>query len=45
MSNKKEILQDYLKTKVKPVFDKLIARLLIDKPDNVYTYSIDWLSE
>lgn len=29
--------------KVKPIFDELIARLLIEKPENVYSWSISWL--
>ncbi|CAK92908.1 unnamed protein product (macronuclear) [Paramecium tetraurelia] len=45
MSSKKTATLDYITTKVKPVFDQLIARIVIEKPDDVYTWSINWLQK
>lgn len=45
MSQKKATVQDYIKNKVKPVFDQLIARIVIEKPDDVYSWSINWLQK
>jgi len=30
---------------VKPIFDKLISRLLIERPDDVYSFSIHWMQQ
>ncbi|CAK87116.1 unnamed protein product (macronuclear) [Paramecium tetraurelia] len=45
MSEKKVSIQDYIKNKVKPVFDQLIARIVIEKPEDVYSWSIGWLQK
>ncbi|KAM3143004.1 cAMP-dependent protein kinase type I-alpha regulatory subunit [Paramecium bursaria] len=43
MSSKKQIIHEYLYQKVKPVYDELISKILIERPDDVIQWSIDWL--
>ena len=35
MSSKKQIIHEYLYQKVKPVYDELISKILIERPDEV----------
>lgn len=37
--------QEYLETKIKPIFENLIFQIICEKPDNPVDFMINWLQK
>jgi hypothetical protein len=43
-SSKQERIQEYLKTKVSHIFERMMVELLAQQPENVVDWSVQWLN-
>ncbi|CAD8044455.1 unnamed protein product [Paramecium primaurelia] len=45
MNQLKETIQEYMNKNVKPIFDQLLAQLLLARPEDIVSWSINWLQQ